>query len=177
MQARLRYLGERTDAAAREAVLAALAPETRAILERPIDVRAWYPFEAFVDVNVVMDRVLGLGDLELCYEIGRYAAELNTKAFYRAVMSVGSVRFVLGRAAGMWSDHYDSGTLDVLDGPEGQVNLRLIGFATPHRAHCRSVAGWGTRIIELVGAKVDSHVERVCESLGGPWCEMAITYR
>lgn len=176
LQARLRYLGDRADAAARESIFAALQPATRAIFEKPIDVTAWYPFEAFVDVNVVMDRLLGIGDLQLCYDVGRYAAQLNLPAFYRAILSLGSVPFVLRRAAGMWSDHYDSGTLDVTE-TEGRVlTMRILGFETPHRAHCRAVAGWAAQVVEMVGAKTGPPLERVCESMGGPWCEWAIRY-
>lgn len=177
LTARVRYLGDRTDASARDAVHSALQPATRAILARPIDANGWYPFEAFVDMNVVMDRVLGIGDLELCYEIGRHSAQVSAPALYRAVLSQGDVPFVLRRAAGMWTDHYDSGTLDVVESDATSATLRILGFATPHRAHCRSVTGWITRVVELVGGKMESHAERVCQSHGGPWCEIAIKYR
>ena len=176
MTARLRYLEDRADGATRAAVMAALQPRTREILSRPIDVKAWVPFEAFVDVNVALDRVLGIGDLELCFEIGRFSADLQA-ARYRAELSLESMPFMHRRAAGMWSDHYDSGTLDVVTADEKATTMRIIGFETPHRAHCRSVAGWIGRITELAGTRIESQVERVCASLGGPWCEIGITYR
>jgi hypothetical protein len=132
-------------AAGMDRVLAQCSPELRAFLEAGIEKAKWYPFEQFVELNVVIDRL-----------------------FYK----VGTAHWILGRAVRLWSAHYDSGTLEVLTrGPRTAV-LRLRGFATPHPAHCLSVMGWAQRSIELSGGNNVAVSEPLCRTRGDEICQL-----
>src|SRR5207253_271206 len=52
-----------------ERLLAQCSPELRASLSRGIAKAQWYPFEQFVELNIVIDRVFGRGDLGLVRQL------------------------------------------------------------------------------------------------------------
>ena len=91
---------------------AALPPEDRKVLEGRILPHEWVPFDVFVAVSVELDRLYGKGDLELCREMGRYAARVNLPTLYRIFYTLGSPAFIVKRAARVWDVHYSSGRLD-----------------------------------------------------------------
>ena len=137
-----------------ERLLHQVSPELRGYHRDGRQQGPWYPFDQFVELNVVtrpaVRRRATSGSIR---ELGRFGADANLKTIYRLFYKVGSVHWILGRAVRLWSAHYDSGFLEVATrGPRAAI-LRMRGFATPHRAHCLSVLGWAERSIELSGGK------------------------
>ena len=56
-----------------QSVLAELGPEAREMFENgPLETQ-WYPYDVYVDLSIVIDRVLGNGDLQLVYEMGSFS--------------------------------------------------------------------------------------------------------
>ena len=139
--------------------------------------RTWYPFEQFVELNVVLDRLFGKGDLGLIRELGRYGADANLKTIYRLFYKVGTVHWILGRAVRLWSAHYDSGYLEVATrGPKAAV-LRIRGFATPHPVHCLVGAGLGRALDRAVGRQAAGHRQRPqCRTRGDELCQLEVTW-
>jgi hypothetical protein len=153
-----------------------VSPGLKAAVEMGINKAKWYPFEQFVELNEVLDRLFGKGDLGIVKELGRYGADANLKTIYRLFYKVGTVHWILGRAVRLWSAHYDSGYLEVATrGPKAAV-LRLRGFATPHRAHCLSWQGWAERSIELSGGKHPVIEESLCRTRGDDLCQLDIVW-
>ncbi len=147
---RERWVRERHGPAGEAEVRAALDPKHRAILEAGVLRSAWVPFELFIDLNVTIDRIFGQGDYTLCKEIAYYGAKLNLPTLYRIFFRVGSLAFVLKRAARMWDVHYSTGRLSVTSG-KGWARLMIEDFAQPHPALWQSVAGWGEASAHLSG--------------------------
>ena len=159
-----------------ERLLSQVSPELKASIEMTISKAKWYPFEQFVELNVVIDRLFGKGDLGLIKTLGRYGADANLKTIYRLFYKVGTVHWILGRAVRLWSAHYDSGYLEVATrGPKAAV-LRVRGFATPHPAHCLSVSGWAERSIELSGGGRPIIEESKCRTRGDELCQLDATW-
>jgi hypothetical protein len=157
-------------------MLAQISPELRASIELGLSKAKWYPFDQFVELNVVIDRLFGRGDLALVKQLGRYGADANLTTIYRLFFKVGSVQWILGRSVRLWSAHYDSGYCEVATrGPKACV-MRVRGFATPHAAHCLSVAGWAERSIELSGGKRPIVEESRCRTRGDELCQLDITW-
>jgi hypothetical protein len=157
-------------------LVAQCSPELRVEIERGIEKARWYPFEQFIELNVVIDRLFGKGDLKLVKELGRYGADANLTTIYRLFYKVGTAHWILGRAVRLWSAHYDSGYLEVLTrGPKTAV-LRVRGFATPDVVHCLSVAGWCERSIELSGGKDVQVVEPKCRTRGDELCQIEASW-
>jgi hypothetical protein len=157
--------------AGRDRLLAQCSPGLRASIEAGIAKARWYPFEQFVELNVLIDRLFGTGDLGLVRELGRYSADVNLTTIYRLFFKVGTAHWILGRAVRLWSAHYDSGTLEVLTRGSKTAVLRIRGFATPHLAHCESVAGWAQRSIELSGGAGVVVTEPLCRTRGDDICQ------
>lgn len=179
--ARIRWVRELYGEPGVKRLKEALAPEHRTFLQGRILPHEWVPFELFVAVCVELDRIYGKGDLELCREMGRYSAKVNLPTLYRIFYALGSPAFIMKRAARVWDIHYSSGRLDPeivknTDGTE-TVSLKLIGFETPHRAHCLSVAGWVEESVTLSGGRVLAMLEPQCRMRGDPNCEIAATWR
>ena len=174
-RARMQYVEERgAEAAAR--LLAELDGDTRDLARAGFLVNGWYPYAAFIELNRAIDKLHGQGDFALCRELGRYGCDVNLTTLYRVFFRIGSVQFILRRAAAAWRVNYDEGQLNVIEQADGFAKLRMVGVPKPHRAHCLSVLGWITRAIELSGGKVQD-VQETCRALGQPDCEMALRWR
>jgi hypothetical protein len=175
--ARIRFVRERWGEDGWRALKTALDPATRAAVETRVLPHDWFPYEAFIELNVGIDRLYGTGDLALCYEMGRYGAEVNLPTLYRIFFRFGSPMYLFEKAARLWQVNYDSGRLvPVAEGPS-EIRLRIEDFESPHRAHCLSVLGWASRAIELTGAKVQLADEGLCRTRGDEACEMSLKWR
>lgn len=155
-----------------ERLRAEVSPDLLHTLAEGVNKAKWYPFEQFIELNEVIDRVFGKGDLGLIHALGRYGADANLTTIYRLFFKVGTTHWILGRAVRLWSAHYDSGYLEVLTrGPKTAV-LRIRGFATPHRVHCMAVQGWAERSIELSGGLNVTTEEPLCRTRGDEYCQL-----
>jgi hypothetical protein len=155
----------------------AVKPETRAALEAPILKARWYPFDVFVDLNESIDRVFGKGDLSIVRTLARFGADANLTTIYRLFYMVGTVKWIIDRAARLWDLHYDSGKLLVVRHPGNEVEMRIVRFEVPHRVHCLSVQGWAERSIELSGGRDVRLVEQACRARGEDDCSFRVTWR
>ncbi|MGH7296113.1 MAG: hypothetical protein ACRELB_14315 [Polyangiaceae bacterium] len=176
LMARLMWAIERDGEAAHDATLAAMKPELAAVVRAAGDPKAWVPFEAFVALCEALDRRYGAGDLALCRELGRHAARFNLPTLYRLFYRLGSVPFILSKAAALWSEHYDSGRASTRDLGGGAIELVIEDFETPHRALCLSVLGWVEESVRLSGAKVLSAEEPACRTRGDGACKFVVRY-
>ena len=79
-------------------LLGQISPELRQTIEMGVNKAKWYPFDQFIELNLVLDRLFGKGDLALIRELGRYGADANLKTIYRLFYKVGTVHWILGRA-------------------------------------------------------------------------------
>jgi hypothetical protein len=148
------------------------SPELAAAIDKGFHKARWYPFDQFVELNLVIDRLFGRGDLALIKQMGRYGADANLTTIYRLFFKVGTVQWILGRAVRLWSAHYDSGTCDVATRGSKAAVLRIRAFSTPHPAHCLSVLGWTERSIELSGGKRPVVEESKCRTRGDELCQI-----
>ena len=128
----------------------ALEPEHRALLDAGVLRSAWVPYSLLIDLSVTADRLFGEGDLAICRQMGAFGAKVNLPTLYRIFFRVGSLPFILKRAARMWEVHYSSGRLSVTDGP-GWVRLLVEDFEDPHPALWEGVTGWGEATARLTG--------------------------
>lgn len=148
------------------------SPELRQSLQEGVSKARWYPFEQFIELNLTIDRLFGRGDMGLIKTLGRYGADANLTTIYRLFYKVGTVHWILGRAVRLWSAHYDTGYLEVATRGTKSALLRMRGFASPHLAHCLSVAGWAERSIELSGGKGAHVTETQCRTKGDDFCQL-----
>jgi hypothetical protein len=155
----------------------AVSPALREVLVNGVQMARWYPFEQFIELIEVIDRLFGKGDLGLVRELGRFGADANLKTVYRLFYKVGTVRWIIGRAARLWGAHYDSGELRIVDDRAGDITMEIAGFATPHRIHCESVVAWCERSIEISGGRDVQITMLDCRATGGERCTFRVTWK
>jgi hypothetical protein len=150
------------------------SPELRAVVEQGAKMARWYPFDQFIELNTVIDRVFGAGDLKLVRHLGYEGAGANLATIYRLFYRVGSVMWILGRAARLWNAHYDSGRLEVRarGTGKGEAELDIIDFETPSCVHCDAVMGWCQKSIEMSGGAETSVERAACRKNGDELCRI-----
>ncbi len=173
---RIKYIRESFGEPGYRRLRDALNPESRAVIESRVMPHAWVPYTAFIDLNVMADQLFGTGDLSLCYQMGRYGAEINLPTLYRIFYKFGTPHFIFHKAARLWEMHYDSGRLVPLSSGPTSLRIRIEEFSEPHRAHCLSVLGWATKSVEMSGADVTNSVETLCRTRGDEACEMSLSW-
>ena len=130
----------------------------------------WVPFDAFLSFTESIDGVLGRGDLELVRPLARYAARVNLPTLYKIFYKVGSLDYILSKAAAVWSAHYDSGTASTSTIKHGH-RFRVERWAMPHKIHCLTIQGWAEETGVLVGVKLQAVRHSVCRLHGADACE------
>jgi hypothetical protein len=157
-------------------VQAQVEPAFAEVLGQGIRMAEWYPFEWYVQLSQVLDRLYGTGDLALVKELGRHGADANLTTIYRLFFKFGTVKWIIARAARLWGLHYDTGQLLLREFPGNEVELEISNFATPHRVHCLSVEGWAERAAELSGAE-NVVLETVsCRAFGHERCRFRLRW-
>jgi type IV secretory pathway TrbD component len=155
---------------------AVASPQLRETLDAGVSKARWYPLRQFFELNTLIDRLFGKGDLSLVKELGRHGADANLTTIYRLFYKVGTAQWILGRAVRLWSAHYDTGFLEVLTRGSRHAILRIHGFALPDPVHCLSVAGWCERSIELSGGWSVFVTETRCRTRGDELCQLEATW-
>jgi len=131
-----------------------LSPAGRYVLMSEIDRRGWYNFPLFIEYTVQMDKLFGTGDLTLNREIGRWACHLATPRLYSMFIRLGSVDWVLNRAAKLWSEHFTAGSLEIISHKETDfAEAEIVDFPMPHLGHTYAVLGFAMGCVELSGQK------------------------
>lgn len=163
-------------AEAQSRVRAAVSPPLRALLGAGDLPPGYVDFGLFVEMNLVIDRQLGSGDLSLVPRMGRYAAHHNA-GVWRSMFAKGvDVPTFMGIASGLWHKHYDSGALGQTLIDDHTVDIEIRNFALPHRTHCLSVVGWLQGIFELDPDNTVTITEQQCRATREPRCVMKLCW-
>jgi predicted hydrocarbon binding protein len=157
-------------------LLGAASPALRAVLGGADPADGWVDFRSFVEINELIDRLFGSGDLSMVRRAGHYGAQHNA-GVWRALFEKGvDVATFVEIAGGLWHKHYDVGSLVRSAVSEHAVHVELNGMPMPHRTHCVSVAGWIEGVFEL---KPGAHVrvrELGCRASGDAKCELTVVW-
>jgi hypothetical protein len=132
---------------------------------------SWYSFPTFLELTEGLDRRFGKGDGELIPEIAGDVAEGDLKTVYKIFFRLASPHFIIGKAAQVWRQYYDSGEMSVCEERPGFARIELRNFETPHRSHCLAVRGWIQRTLLLSGAGNPKVVHPRCRTAGASVCE------
>ena len=149
LQGALAFVEECHGADARASVLKALDVESRGILSQPVLTSGWYPFRVQVALYEAIDRVLGDGDLSLCWEIGRFTCELEMTTIHKMFLKLASLELWVKSASLMWGRYYSVGGLEVEGVGEEAGTIRVVDFDPLSKAFCYDFGGWLHRTLEL----------------------------
>lgn len=106
------YLLKRFGIEGLEKVKAALSENDRQeLFSRPILPVSWYDFQAYMNLILTADKILGQGDMALVKEAGYHCARDNFKGVYKFFISLTSPRFILNNSEKVWQQYYDRGKI------------------------------------------------------------------
>jgi len=159
-----------------EDVLACVPPPVRELTRSRLDPSVWYPFETWITVSEVADRVLGKGDLSLCRRMGHYSGLRDLGTAYRQIFSsADNAAALLRYAKQFWGLYFDTGRVEIEDEAPGRFDLLLHDFGSPHLGHCLRVAGWIDASIELFKASGNVDIAS-CRALGHEECRFRASW-
>lgn len=136
---------------------------------------ARYPLGDLVGVYEAVDRLFGNGDLRLCFELGKFAADYEVKLIHKVFLKVGKIEYWFKLTGATWRSYYSAGKL-VPAIKDRSGSLTLSEFNPVSKAFCARFAGWTHRIGELSNlthVRV-SHDECVLD--GAPACVWNATW-
>lgn len=137
-----------------ERLLGAVSAAGRNLLRSDVDRTAWYNFPMYIELSVAVDELFGSGDGTLNQEISCWTAHTNIPRFFSMFIRIGSVAWVLDRAAAAWAAHFNAGKLVLsADAHEHTAYAEIVDFPMPHLVHTYSVLGYACGMLELSGAK------------------------
>jgi hypothetical protein len=155
----------------------AASPELRRFLVANADPKGgWVDFELFIQATVLVDSLFGEGDLELAWDIGRFASNHAVGVWKRLIMRHVRPATLLGLTAGVWSHHYDGGRLLSRSLGTHGLHITIADFPRPHRAHCLSIGGWMEGSL-LMGPRRNTSVrESSCRARGESTCDFQLSW-
>lgn len=155
---------------ARARVLEALGPEARELMEtNPLETQ-WYPYDVYIEISEVIDRVLGDGDMRLFEELGAFSCEQTLTGVFRVFFRFGNLRFLLDRASKAWHSQYDFGSMHVEHDPDDRqiVKLTIRDVPNPHIVHYLAIRGWMLKAAELTATEIETVWESFNPAPGAP---------
>jgi hypothetical protein len=159
-----------------ERVLASMVDSQVREIRSAVTPSLWVPFDVFIAFVETIDQVLGRGDMGLVRPLARHSARVNLPTIYRIFYKIGSVEFIMGKAAAVWSAHYDSGSASSHP-VKGGLRIRVENLAMPHAVHCQTVLGWAEETAVMTGQRLLGSREVTCRLRGGDVCEFEVLYR
>jgi hypothetical protein len=136
----------------------------------------WVAFDLFIEATVLVDRLFGNGDLELAWDIGKFASNHAVGVWKRLIMRHVRPATLLGLTAGVWSHHYEGGRLISRSLGTHGLYITIAEFPQPHRAHCLSVGGWMAGSL-VMGPRRNTQVRELsCRARGEPTCDFQLTW-
>lgn len=158
-------------------IVGRLPAEVRPRFAKPIDKDEWYPYAAYAELLRLVDRELGKGDLSLCQELGRYAAEGDVNAAFKIVAFFSSVETLLKRSVVFWRRYCDTGTFLTTEVGKGWGRGELRDFPHVAEEHCHLLTGWVEGMALAAGADGVSVEKTKCVHRGDEVCRYEGTWR
>jgi hypothetical protein len=149
-----RAVRQSVDSARWNRFLAAMPPETRALLENPPLPITWLPMRLMRPIFDNANDLLFDGDLEKTTDVSRRQIRDDLSTIYRVFIRVASPRFVASRASIIYSTYFrNNGSARVVAETERSVDILVEDVALPSPELFARMRGSILGGIELTGAR------------------------
>ncbi|MCJ7772303.1 MAG: hypothetical protein MUP22_04115 [Desulfobacterales bacterium] len=135
--------------------LDSLSEESKKIMkEHIIPAISWYPIKPSIiePTRKICELFFG-NDEKGAWEAGRFSADKGLIGVYKIFVKLGSPKFIVGRAATIFSSYYKPSSMEIADQSEKKVVLHIIEFPELERLVELRICGWIERALEISGAK------------------------
>ncbi len=176
LKAALAFVDSRWGKDGVDRVISDVNEETRKLLAGLVLPSSRYPLNHLVNLCESIDRVHGRGDLNMCWEIGKFAGDFEVKLVHLVFLKVLSLQYWLKMAGATWKMYYSAGTLVPRMG-ENEGDLSLSNFNPISKAFCYRFGGWVWHIAEISKHKNVDMKHTACVLDGDPACVWSATWK
>lgn len=164
------YLLETYGQAGYDQVLAALSPDDRAVLQKPIVTASWVDYGVYLRWMLTADKVLGKGDFAVVHEINRYSARKDTGGIYKFLLRIISTETIISNAAGAWRQFYDTGKFAVVVKEHHRFVFEVTEFPDIPLHHDQENSPYLDELLRLCGGRNTKVTHPKCIARGDASC-------
>ena len=157
----INYVKDKFGDAGLDKIKKSLTDEEKEILSGIILQSNWYPFELYLNLTQKIDMLLGIGDLSVSKDLGKYEAENDLKTIYRIFYVLGSPEFIIKQSAKVFGTYFDGGDLRIASSGKNDVTAELYNFPSLDQEVLHRIAGFMEKTLELSGGKDPKAVVRI----------------
>lgn len=135
--------------------LNSLSEESREIMkESIIPAISWYPIQSgLIEPTRKICELFFDHNENGAWEAGRFSAEKGLIGVYKMFVKLGSPKFIVGRAATIFSSYYKPSTMKIAREGSKEVVLHITEFPGLERLVELRICGWIERALEISGSK------------------------
>ena len=164
------YLGETYGQEALGEIIRACSPAVRDTYTSSIAIN-WHPVEELTELVEVAEKTLRLAPGTLAQDIGAAGARANMKGtLLRIAFYWGKPEFLMKRAAGLWRQFNDEGSMMLLEMNRRIVRVEVSGITKPNATFCGIINGWCHETAIALGIRNASSSHIDCRARGDAHC-------
>jgi len=151
-------------------IIRACSPPVRETYTSSIAIN-WHPVEELTELVEVAAQKLGRKTLSLAQDVGAAGARANMKGMLlRIAFYWGKPEFLMKRAAGLWRQFNDEGSMALVHMDDRVLRVEVSGVTNPSATFCAIINGWCHETAKALGVRdaIAQHVE--CRAKGGARC-------
>jgi hypothetical protein len=151
-------------------IIRACGPEVRETYTSSIAIN-WHPVEELTEFVRVAAGVLGRKPTSFAQDVGAAGARANMKGtLLRIAFYWGKPEFLMKRAAGLWRQFNDEGSMALLQMDDRSLQVEVSGIVEPNEVFCAIINGWCLQTALALGIRdaTSHHVE--CRARGDARC-------
>lgn len=151
----------------------------RKMCEQRVLPGSWYPMEQADPVMQAVTKLIGGSDRNAMEVIGSFLATSDLQGVYSNIVYPGDVAKTLRRAALLWRNYFDTGTLHYEQPDPGkQEAIYRLENCLEKIPYCNGIIGMAKVAIEVAGKGERGFVEeRRCTLRGEGPCEFHVEWR
>jgi predicted hydrocarbon binding protein len=165
-----KYFEEQYGAETLGEIIRACSPAVRETYTSSIAIN-WHPVEELTELIEVAAEKLGRRPTAVAHDVGAAGARANMKGtLLRIAFYWGKPEYLMKRAAGLWRQFNDEGSMSVLHMDTKGVLVEVSGIAKPSSTFCGIINGWCHETAIALGIREASahHIE--CRARGDARC-------
>ncbi|MBW1813316.1 MAG: hypothetical protein JRJ39_06480 [Deltaproteobacteria bacterium] len=122
--------------------------------EHIIPAISWYPIRpGLIEPTQKICELFYDNDENGAWEAGRFSADIGLIGVYKMFVKLGSPKFIVGRAATIFSSYYKPCRMEIAGEAEKMVVLHIKKFLELERLVELRICGWIERALEISGSK------------------------
>jgi hypothetical protein len=165
-----KYVEERFGRDALGEVLRKCSPSVRETYTSSIAIN-WHPMVELCEFVEVADKHFGGPRGKLSQQIGAAGARANMKGtLLRIAFYFGRPEYMIKRAASLWRQFNDAGTMELLEMTDTIARIEVRGVPEPNVTFCHILTGWCREVSLALGVRNVDVTHPECLAARGQRC-------